>query len=51
MDISKREEVAHRLRIGERIAEIRKAKGLSQNKLARLTGIDSSTIGRIELGR
>lgn len=41
MDISKREEVAHRLRIGERIAEIRKAKGLSQNKLARLTGIDS----------
>lgn len=51
MDISRREEVTHRLRIGERIAEIRKAKGLSQNKLARLTGIDSSTIGRIELGK
>ncbi|MCF0256591.1 MAG: helix-turn-helix transcriptional regulator [Bacteroides heparinolyticus] len=34
-----------------KIAETRKAQGLSQNKLARLTGIDSSTIGRIELGR
>ena len=42
---------SERLRIGMKIAETRKAQGLSQNKLARLTGIDSSTIGRIELGK
>ena len=43
--------VNHKLRIGKRIAELRKERGLSQNKLAQLTGIDSSNIGKIELGK
>ena len=41
----------HKIRIGKRIAELRKEKGLSQFKLAQLTGIDSSNIGKIELGK
>ena len=41
----------HRIRIGKRIAELRKEKGLSQFKLAQLSGIDSSNIGKIELGK
>ena len=40
-----------RLRIGKRIAEIRNEKGISQAKLAELTGIDSGHIARIELGK
>ena len=44
-------EINHKLRIGKRIAELRKERGLSQNKLAQLTGIDSSNIGKIELGK
>jgi len=40
-----------RTRIGKRIAELRKEKGLSQAKLAELTGIDSGHIARIELGK
>lgn len=44
-------EVNHKRRIGKRIAELRKERGLSQIKLAQLTGIDSSNIGRIELGK
>ena len=42
-------EINHKIRIGKRIAELRKEKGLSQ--LAQLTGIDSSNIGKIELGK
>lgn len=41
----------HKIRIGKRIAELRKERGWSQNKLAQLTGIDSSNIGKIELGK
>lgn len=44
-------EVNHKVRIGKRIAELRKEKGLSQAKLAQLTGIHSSYIGQIELGK
>lgn len=40
-----------RERIGKRIAELRKQKGLSQVKLAELAGIDLGHIARIELGR
>lgn len=40
-----------RERIGKRIAEIRKAKGLSQAKLSELTGIASGNIARIETGK
>ena len=40
-----------RERIGKRIAEIRKSKGLSQAKLAELTDIAPGNIARIETGR
>jgi transcriptional regulator with XRE-family HTH domain len=40
-----------RERIGKRIAELRKKKGLSQVRLAELSGIDSGHIARIELGK
>lgn len=40
-----------RIRIGKRIAEIRKSKGLSQAKLAELTGIAYGNIARIETGK
>ena len=41
----------NRLRIGQRIAEIRKKKGLSMRELAELTGLSHSNIGKIELGK
>ena len=44
-------ETNHKIRIGKRIAELRKERGLSQFQLAQLTGIDSSNIGKIELGK
>lgn len=40
-----------RERIGARIAELRKAKGLTQAQLAEKTGFSQSNIGRIETGR
>ncbi|MCZ2505101.1 helix-turn-helix domain-containing protein [Bacteroides fragilis] len=40
-----------RERIGKRIAEIRKTKGLSQAKLSELTGIAPGNIARIETGK
>ena len=40
-----------RERIGKRIAELRKAKGLTQMQLAEKTGFSQSNIGRIETGR
>lgn len=43
--------LSHRERIGKRIAELRKTQGLSQAKLAELTGIAASNIARIELGK
>lgn len=42
---------SERVRIGKRIAELRKDKGISQAKLSELTGIGSGHIARIELGR
>lgn len=41
----------NREHIGKRIAEIRREKGLSQAKLAELTGIAPSNIARIETGK
>lgn len=35
---------------GRRIREVRKSKGLSQEKLAELAGIDRSYVGNIERG-
>lgn len=40
-----------RERIGKRIAEIRKNKGISQAKLAELTNIAPGNIARIETGK
>lgn len=40
-----------RERIGKRIAEIRRTKGLSQAKLSELTGIAPGNIARIETGK
>lgn len=43
-------ETNHKIRIGKRIAELRKEKGLSQTRLAQLTGFDRGYIAKIELG-
>ena len=40
-----------RERIGKRVAWIRKEKGISQAKLAELTGIAPGNIARIETGK
>lgn len=40
-----------RLRIGMRIAEIRREKGLTQRGLGVLCGLEGSHIARIEMGR
>ena len=42
-------EINHKIRIGKRIAELRKEKGLSQFKLAQLTGIDSVSYTHLTL--
>ena len=39
-----------RERIGKRVAQLRKAAGLSQVELAQLSGLYASHIARIELG-
>jgi transcriptional regulator with XRE-family HTH domain len=41
----------NRIRIGQKIAELRGKKRISQRKLAELTGFNNSNIARIELGR
>ncbi len=40
-----------RERIGKRIADIRKETGISQAKLAEMSGLDQGHIARIELGK
>lgn len=40
-----------RLRIGRQIAELRREAGISQERLAELSGVGYSHIARIELGR
>lgn len=40
-----------RERIGKRIADIRKGTGISQAKLAEMSGLDQGHIARIELGK
>jgi transcriptional regulator with XRE-family HTH domain len=46
--MSKEEE---RQRIGQRIADIRKGQGLTQNDLASMTGMQRNHISRIESGK
>ena len=41
----------NRLRIGQRIATIRKENGLTQEQLSQMTGLDRANIGKIENGR
>lgn len=41
----------HRERIGKRIAEIRKKRGLTILQLHEMTGLDNSNIGKIERGK
>ena len=43
-------EINHKIRIGKRIAELLKERGLSQTRLAQLTGFDRGYIAKIELG-
>lgn len=38
------------MRVGERIAERRKARGMSQGELARRAGLSQGTIGKLEAG-
>lgn len=45
------ENLNERERIGKRIAELRKQKGLSQARLAELVSINQGHIARIELGK
>lgn len=40
-----------RIRIGRRIAELRAKRGISQRKLARLSGVHNTYIARAELGK
>ena len=40
----------NRLRIGQRIIDLRKEQGLSQNQLAQKAGIEQATISRLEKG-
>jgi transcriptional regulator with XRE-family HTH domain len=40
-----------RLRMGERIATLRKEAGLTQTRLAEITGLQQAHIARIEQGR
>jgi transcriptional regulator with XRE-family HTH domain len=40
-----------RQRIGQRIADLRKGQGLTQNDLASMTGMQRNHISRIEQGR
>ena len=46
--MSKEEE---RQRIGQRIADLRKGQGLTQNDLASMTGMQRNHISRIESGK
>ena len=41
----------HRERIGQRIAQLRKEKGLTILELSEMTGLDNSNIGKIERGK
>lgn len=41
----------HRIKIGRRIAEIRKQRGLTQDEIAKLTGLQQVNISKIETGK
>ena len=37
-------------RMGQRLAEVREARGLSQHQLAKVVGVTSQFVGRLESG-
>lgn len=41
----------HRERMGKRIAKLRKDRGLTQEQLSAMTGLDRANIAKIERGR
>lgn len=43
--------MSHRELIGKRIAQLRKEKGLTQEQLSELTGLDRTNIAKIENGK
>lgn len=45
------ENIAHRKKIGGMIAEIRKWKGLTQEELSKMAGLDRTNIAKIENGK
>ena len=40
----------HMIALGRRVREVRKGKGISQERLAEIAGVDRSYIGNIERG-
>lgn len=49
--MTEEEKIAHRKKIGGMIAEIRKWKGLTQEDLSNLSGLDRTNIAKIENGK
>lgn len=43
--------IDHRIEIGNRIAEIRKQRGLTQSELSEITGLQQVNISKIENGK
>lgn len=41
----------HREQVGKRIAQLRKEKGLTQEQLSAITGLDRANIAKIEKGK
>lgn len=49
--MTEEEKIANRLRIGERLAEIRQQKGYSLRQLSELCGITLQNLNKIEKGK
>lgn len=49
--MTEEEKIANRLRIGERIAEIRQQKGYSLRQLSELCGVTFQNLNKIENGK
>lgn len=49
--MTEEEKIAHRKKIGGMIAEIRKWKGLTQEDLSKMSGLDRTNIAKIENGK
>lgn len=43
--------IDHRIEIGNRIAEIRKLRGLTQDDLSKITGLQRVNISKVETGK